>query len=309
MERLALPNKHKLNFEKFFYYKRINTNFHPVYFIPCRKDENGEVIPATKYAIYFALDQMSGFKRNQDFFNNPYSKKDYSLPQSFMSAINMGYTFESLLDSPDQIEDRLKVEAAVNFAAEEGYNDLVVGYYDTLRSEFVQGLYLNDFHVNETFNIIEYYMYMSWKDFYFNEDVFDGKVIENSHSIIDNLSFNLFRKDIVEMVALLKLSCLEGSFNASYSSEYNEMNQEIVMLLSRYIPDYNPHKDMSKLLELCSYLRGLDVVEFYADQNDNKYVSLSELFRNGQNKHQYENVLIAFHPRMKQLLNDKLGSS
>lgn len=307
MDRLALPNEHKLDFKKFFFYKRIHTNFHPVYFIPCRKDEDGQVVPATQYAIYFALDKMGGFKPRQEYFNNPYSKKDYSLPQTYMSAVNMGYTFETLLDSRDPIEDKVKLEAAVNFAAEEGFDDLVVGYYDTLTGEFVQGLYLDNFHINETFNIIEYYMYINWKDFYFNEDVFDGKVVENSHSIINQLSFNLFRKDIVEMVQLLKLSCLEGSFNASYSSEYTEMNQEIVMLLSKYIPDYDPARDMGKLLELCSYLRGLDVVEFYANQNDNKYVSLSELLKNGTNRHEYDNVLIAFHPRMKQMLSDKFN--
>lgn len=307
MERLVLPNEHKLEFGKYFRYQKINTNFHPVYFIPCRKEENGEVIPSTRYALYFALDRISGFRKNQDFFNNPYAQKDYSLPQSYMSVLNMGYTFETLCDSTDNIEDKVKLESAVNFAAEEGYEDLVVGYYDTFTGEFIQGLYLKDFHMNETYNIIEYYMYMTWKDFYHNEDVFDGKVIENSHSIINELSFNLFRKDIVEMVHKLKLSCLEGSFNASYSSEYVEMNQEIVMVLSKYINNYEPTKDMGKLFELCSYLRSMDVVEFYANQNDNKYVSLSELLKANKNRHEYDNVVIAFHPRLKQMLSDKFG--
>lgn len=307
MERLALPNEHKLIFENHFKYNKLNTNFYPVYYIPCRKEDDGEIVPSVRFALFFSLDEIGSHTKTQEFFKNPYLKKDYKFPQSYYSAVEMGYSFEDLIDSKKNQDNRLKVEAAVNFAEEEGYPDLIVGYYDTTKDTFVQGLYLKDFHINETYNILEYYMYKTWQELYLNENVFDKKVVDSAHLIIDELSFDLFRSDIVEMVEKLKLSCLEGSFNSSYSNEYKEMNEEITYVLSKYIEDYKPEQDFNKLLELSSFLRSLDVIEFYANQNDKNFIPISEIIKSGKKDNYFDSMVIAFHPRLKGLLSDKFN--
>lgn len=302
--KLALPNKYKIEFGEYFTFSNMQTNYHPVYFIPCRVNEDEKVIPFIENSLHFKLDTMSTLPKEEDFFTN--TKNSLYELNSMEHIIDHDLDFRTIANEEIDISPRLFVELATKEAAEYGYNDLIVGYLDQEKNLFVQDCYIKDFYKNKPFNILDYYMYITHRRLYLDEDLFDKKIEVSSEYFIDSLSFELRNGDLVDIANKLKMACLEGSFNTGFSKEYEEMNEEILFVLTNFIKDYETSKDLNRVMELCSYFRNLEILEFYVNDKKNGYISMDEILRNQKDSEVLDlSIVIAFNPRLKKMLSDK----
>lgn len=321
MKELTLPNKYKLDFKKHIGFSEslVNTNYFPVYFIPALRTPEGEISPDLNHVVVFRLDQIPYLPREDNFFEKYSYPSDEDLeimyqkniPENYNDALAMGHTFNSLMDISDYVDNKTLLEMAVNESLDQfGYNDLVVGYYDENKNEFVQGLYIEDFHIKETFAIIDYYMFNLEEKLYLNEDVLDFKIKKEQEKMQDALSFELNADYLFDIVKKLKLSCIEGSFNGSYREEFEEMNRDVRYTLSNFIKNFDSERDEEKIIELSNYLRILNVLEFYTiDRFSDNYIPIERLLSKksggGTTHIALDALVIGFHPRLTSILNDK----
>lgn len=303
IDRFEFPNKKKLNFERFLPNSRLSTNYQPIYFLPCKEIE-GELIPDIDNSVYFTLDQMDFEDLTQDFFTKPDSINELYEYSDYKEIIKEKISFIEMSDKQLSVTNKVLIQSATSDAADQGYKDLVVGYLDQESGVFVQGCFIKDFYKYQCFNMLDYYMYSTYKEFYLNEDLLDNKVDEYAER---------FQSEIIDSDTLvtifhnLKRSCLEGSFERSYSEEYKEMNQEIMYLLSKHIKNYKQERDIGKLITICNHLQNLEVLEFYVDLNNGRFAPLSEVMKK-QSKHEDMSRLsmtIGFHSRLQKILKDR----
>lgn len=321
MQELILPNKYKLDFKKHigFSESAVNTNYFPVYFIPVLRTPEGEISPDLNHILVFRLDQIKYLPREDNFFEKYSYPSDEDLelmyqkniPENYNDAMAMGYKFNTIMDISEYVDNKTMLEMAVNESLELfGYNDLVVGYFDENKNEFVQGLYIEDFHIKETFAILDYYMYTLENKLYLNEDMLDFKIKKEQEKMSKSLSFKLNTDSLFNVVKKLKLSCIEGSFNGSYREEFEEMNRDISYTLSNFIDNFDPDRDQAKIVELSNHLRVLNILEFYTiDGNSDNYIPIEKVLNNraeGRTNHiVLDSLVIGFHPRLTSILNDK----
>lgn len=325
-EKLALPNKHKLDFEKYlFFQKGQDTKYFQVYFMPALITQEGEVLPDLNHTIVFKIDDLSLLPQEDNFFERraPLSKKFLeeafyeNLPTSYDDACKLGMNFSDLMNISDRVMPKTLLEMAVNESFESfGFTDLVVGYYDENKQEFVQGLYIEEFVYKEVYSILDYYLYNLEESFYSNEDILDLRIHERKVHFEETLSFKMDKGDLVELVERLKMACIEASFyTTDYKEEYEEMQEEIFYVYSKFIKEVVPENKSigyNKVIELSNYLRSLNVLEFYIwSDGIGEYLPIEELLKNQTNPKNMSMDLsklrIAFHPRLKNMFVDKFN--
>lgn len=321
-DKLVLPNDHKLDFDKFlFFEKGQNAKYFQVYFMPALIAEDNTVLPDLNHVLVFNIDDLKLLPKEDNFFERHSTisldvlEQAFcdNIPTNFDEACQLGYSFSSLLKLSNRLMPITLLEMAMNESFEQfGFTDLVVGYYDENKKEFVQGMYLKDFVYNETYAILDYYLYTLEEEFFINEDIFDLRVQERTAHFKEALDFELLSYDINEIVNRLKLSCIESSFfSKAYSKDYEDMQEEVFYVLSKYIKDFHIQDDYQKILELSNYLRALNVLEFYVrSKESSEFYPIEKLLKAQHKKGTaptigIDGLKVAFHPRLRKMLNDR----
>lgn len=306
-EGFKIPNEHKVNFGAYFPVSILETKYQPIYFIPCRLNKNKEVEVYVETTLYFLIDSMSYNEPDEDFFTKPEHIKSLHVYSSYEQIESQWITFQQMTDEKLSVTNKILLQSAMRQAEAHGYPDLAVGYLDQEKKIFVQGAYISDFNKFEPFNLLDYYMYETFRYFYLDEDLLDLKIKEVSEQI-KNQDFSFELDNLEDLICRLKRSCLEGSFDTSFSDNYDEMNEEIFYIIPKYIKNDKEIMSPAQVYELCSFLKSLEILEFYVKSTNGKFVQIekiNELSGGRQIEVSGENIRIAFHPRLQEILRDR----
>lgn len=319
------PNKYFIDFDLYFnklqspealtqFKESLNaTEFFSVLCIPAKKNGSGKVIPLVKNVIIFQLESMLGLPKNERFFLKTAS-------QSYDKYIDMKVSFDDMYElakdnyykflkdyllksSPERIMDVLSKLSHVY-----GYDDLVIGYYDNIKEEFVQEIYLENFYKHKFYDIMDLYMFETKDYFYYNEDFFERKIatIPDFYSEVVE-GYYIENKDLQKLIHKLKLTCLEASFDTtSLNTEVLEMHDDIYNEISKLLPNNSESEDFALFVELSIFLRSFEVVDIYVKEM-NVYKEVSKL-KNVLSKTVLDgNLKIVYHERLIKILEDKWG--
>ena len=306
-EGFTIPNEHEVNFGAYFPISMLETKYQPIYFIPCRLNENKEVEVYSETTLYFLIDAMPSHEIDEDFFTKPEHIKSLHVYSCYEQIESQWITFQQITDEQLSVTNKILLQSAMRQAGSHGYPDLIVGFLDQENKIFVQGAYISDFNKFEPFNLLDYYMYKTFRDFYLDEDLLDFKIKKISEQF-KKYDFSFELSDLEDLVCRLKRSCLEGSFDTNYSDNYDEMNEEIFYIVPKYIKNEKEIASASQIYELCSFLKSLEVLEFYVKSTNGKFVQIekiNELSGGKEFEISGENIRIAFHPRLQEMLRDR----
>lgn len=287
---LKVKNNPKLKFDLYFKEngKMEDEDAIPFYFIPCKTTKNEEVIPSVSLSYYIRVSDII-LTNNIECFEVEELKKNIQEEET-KTLIQ--------LKKFDQKELLLK---KINAARELGFNDIIVGYYDLDKKEFIQDIYIDNITEQVPFNLLNYYIRKVVFDYYLNENKYKSKIA----LMIDNLDYSnikdyINKEDLKILANKLQKNCLESSFYSDkYKNDILDMNEEIVYYLNNSMELFNPNE----LIEVVSYLKRMNILDFYIKENE-EYKALSKISSHVKNPKDVI-MYLGYHPRLIDLLRKK----